>query len=80
MRFPLILDCGSCEPFKRGVHQVLMVTAGACCLYSALAWLHRPSTHLAVNFLLYGSLTGVEGYVVTTQHRGPPCTTPKSRS
>ena len=50
-----ILNPGHCEPFKAGVHGVLLATAAVCAAYNAAAWLKRRQRHLAVNFVIYSA-------------------------
>lgn len=49
-----ILNSGSCEPFKAGVHGTALGLAAVMGLYNAAAWLRRRERHLFVNALLYG--------------------------
>jgi hypothetical protein len=55
-----ILECGSCEPLKLGVHAGAFGLAAVMGLYNAAAWLRRRETHLAVNAVLYAMLTAWE--------------------
>lgn len=55
-----ILQCGSCEPLKLGVHASAFGLAVVMGLYNAVAWLSRRETHLAVNTVLYTALTAWE--------------------
>ncbi len=55
-----LLDHGSCEPFKAGVHAAALLLAGLCALYNTAAWLKRRQRHLAVNALVYGMAVWVE--------------------
>lgn len=50
---------GSCEPLKRGVHQVALGTAVVIGVYNGFAWALRREKHLAWNVLL----AAVVGYV-----------------
>lgn len=52
-----ILDSGSCEPFKAGVHGVALALAATCALYNTAAWIKRRQSHLAVNAVLYWTMT-----------------------
>lgn len=51
-----ILDSGSCEPLKAGVHGVAFALAATCALYNTAAWIKRRQSHLAVNAVLYWTL------------------------
>ena len=55
-----VLECGSCEPLKLGVHAVALGIAALCSVYNAAAWLVRREDHLAVNALLYAALIAFE--------------------
>jgi hypothetical protein len=55
-----ILNCGSCETFKAGVHGTALGLAAIMGLYNAAAWLRRREPHLAVNAVLYAALTAWE--------------------
>jgi hypothetical protein len=48
-----ILQRGSCEPFKAGVHGAALGLAVVMGLYNAAAWLHRRERHLMVNAAVY---------------------------
>jgi hypothetical protein len=50
-----ILQSGSCERTKAGVHAVLLVTLALCTLYNAAAWWARREPHLAGSAFLYGA-------------------------
>jgi hypothetical protein len=52
-----ILDSGTCEPFKAGVHGVVLALAATCALYNTAAWIKRRQSHLAVNAVLYWTMT-----------------------
>src|SRR5437667_3860870 len=52
-----VLQCGSCEPLKLGVHGAALGLAVVMGLYNAAAWLSRREQHLAVNAVLYAMLT-----------------------
>jgi hypothetical protein len=52
-----ILDSGSCEPFKAGVHGLAFALAATCAVYNTAAWIKRRQSHLAVNAILYWSMT-----------------------
>ncbi len=49
-----ILNSGSCETFKAGVHGTALGLAAIMGLYNGAAWLRRRERHLFVNTLLYG--------------------------
>jgi hypothetical protein len=54
MTLPLpILQTGSCEPFKAGVHGASLLLCGIMGLYNAAAWINRRERHLAINALVY---------------------------
>ena len=55
-----ILQRGSCEPLKAGVHGAALGLFAVMSLYNAAAWLSRHQRHLAVNTLLYSALIFVE--------------------
>jgi hypothetical protein len=58
MRTPLdVLKPGSCETLKAGVHGMALGLIAVMGLYNAAAWLRRRETHLAVNAVIYGTLT-----------------------
>lgn len=48
-----ILNSGSCEPLKAGVHGFAMGLAAVMGLYNAAAWVQRRQRHLAVNAIIY---------------------------
>ena len=52
-----ILQCGSCEGLKIGVHATALGLAALMGVYNAAAWLSRREQHLAVNAILYAALT-----------------------
>ena len=52
-----ILQRGSCEPFKAGIHGAALALFAIMGLYNAAAWLTRRQRHLAVNAVLYSTLT-----------------------
>src|SRR5262245_26766674 len=52
-----LLQKGSCEPLKAGVHAAALGLFAIMGLYNAAAWLARRQTHLAVNAVLYSTLT-----------------------
>jgi len=55
-----VLQCGSCEPLKAGVHGTALTLFAVMALYNAAAWLARREQHLAVNAVLYAALTAWE--------------------
>lgn len=55
-----VLQCGSCERLKAGVHATALGLAALMGLYNAAAWLSRRQTHLAINTVLYAALTAWE--------------------
>jgi hypothetical protein len=55
-----ILQRGSCEPLKAGVHAAALGLFALMGLYNAAAWLSRRQRHLAVNAVLYSALIVVE--------------------
>jgi hypothetical protein len=59
-----ILNCGSCEAVKFGVHAATLGLALVMSAYNAAAWLRRREQHLAVNALLYAALTALEQHHV----------------
>ncbi len=48
-----ILDNGTCERFKAGVHAVTLGLAAVMGAYNFAAWLRRREDHLAINALIY---------------------------
>ena len=60
-----VLQCGSCERLKIGVHGSALALAALCAVYNAAAWLSRRQQHLAVNAVLYSALTAWEVEHVT---------------
>jgi len=55
-----LLNCGSCEELKIGVHAGALGLAVIMGVYNAAAWLSRREQHLAVNAVLYAALTAWE--------------------
>ena len=55
-----VLQCGSCEPLKLGVHGAALGLAVVMGAYNAAAWLSRREHHLAINAVLYAVLTAWE--------------------
>jgi hypothetical protein len=55
-----VLEQGSCETLKAGVHATALGLAVVMGLYNAAAWLRRREPHLAVNTVLYAVLTAWE--------------------
>ena len=66
-----ILQRGSCEPLKAGVHAAALGLFAIMGLYNAAAWLSRRQTHLAVNAVLYSALIIVERS--TSRSTSPRC-------
>jgi hypothetical protein len=52
-----VLQRGSCEPLKAGIHATALGLFALMGLYNGAAWLTRRQTHLAVNAILYSALT-----------------------
>src|SRR2546428_13282863 len=50
-----VLNSGSCERLKAGVHGAALGIVALMGLYNAAAWLRRRESHLAVNALLYSA-------------------------
>lgn len=63
-----LLQCGSCEPLKLGVHAAALGLATVMGLYNAAAWLARRDRHLAVNTMLYAALILWEQHHVAHHH------------
>jgi hypothetical protein len=59
-----VLDCGSCEALKLGVHAATLGLAVVMSAYNAAAWLRRREQHLAVNAVLYTALIALEHHHV----------------
>lgn len=55
-----VLDCGSCEALKLGVHAATLGLAVVMGAYNAAAWVRRREQHLAVNAVLYAALIAWE--------------------
>ena len=55
-----LLNKGSCEPLKAGVHAAALGLFAIMGLYNAAAWLVRRQRHLAVNAVVYSTLTVFE--------------------
>ena len=55
-----LLQKGSCEPLKAGVHAAALGLFAIMGLYNAAAWLVRRQRHLALNAVVYSSLTVFE--------------------
>jgi hypothetical protein len=55
-----VLQCGSCEEIKLGVHAGALALAVVMGVYNAAAWLSRRQRHLAINAVLYAALTAWE--------------------
>jgi hypothetical protein len=60
-----VLDCGSCEALKLGVHATTLGLAVLMGAYNAAAWLRRREQHLAFNAVLYAALIALEREHVT---------------
>jgi hypothetical protein len=74
-----VLQCGSCEPLKLGVHGAALGLAVVMGAYNAAAWLSRREHHLAINAVLYAMLTAWEQKHVShhlAELRKPRATTP----
>ena len=52
-----VLQRGSCEPLKAGIHATALGLFALMGLYNAAAWMSRRQRHLAVNAILYSALT-----------------------
>jgi len=52
-----LLQPGSCEGLKAGVHATALGLSVVMGAYNAAAWLRRREPHLAVNAVLYAALT-----------------------
>ncbi len=55
-----VLQCGSCERLKAGVHATALGLAALMGIYNAAAWLSRRQLHLAINTVLYTALIAWE--------------------
>jgi hypothetical protein len=55
-----VLNCGSCEALKTGVHAAALGLAVVMGAYNAAAWLRRRQPHLAINAVLYTALAAWE--------------------
>jgi len=51
-----ILQCGSCERLKTGVHALALALAAVMGAYNAAAFLKRRQPHLGINALLYAAM------------------------
>jgi hypothetical protein len=61
IRFRLpVLEHGSCEPLKAGVHATTLALCVVMGMYNAAAWLARRERHLAVNAIVYAALIAWE--------------------
>lgn len=50
-----LLTSGNCEPFKAGVHGVVLALVALCASYNTAALLkRREGRHLAINAVVYG--------------------------
>jgi hypothetical protein len=52
-----VLQRGSCEPLKAGVHAAALGLFAIMGLYNAAAWVSRRQRHLVVNAIVYSTLT-----------------------
>jgi len=59
-----VLDCGSFEALKLGVHAASLGLAVVMGAYNAAAWFRRREQHLAVNAVLYTALIALEQHHV----------------
>jgi hypothetical protein len=59
-----VLNCGSCETLKLGVHAASLALAVVMGAYNAAAWFKRREQHLAVNAVLYAGLIALEHHHV----------------
>ena len=59
-----VLDGGSCEVLKLGVHAATLGLAVVMGAYNAAAWLRRREPHLALNAVLYTALIALEQHHV----------------
>jgi hypothetical protein len=55
-----ILESGSREGFKAGVHGLALSLVGLMGAYNAAAWLQRRQPHLAFNTIVYAALVFFE--------------------
>ena len=55
-----VLNSGSCEALKLGVHGAALGLAVLMGGYNAAAWLRRREQHLAANAILYTALIALE--------------------
>jgi hypothetical protein len=55
-----VLNSGSCEALKLGVHAATLGLAVLMGGYNAAAWLRRREPHLAANAILYTALIALE--------------------
>jgi hypothetical protein len=56
-----VLNSGSCEGLKAGIHATALGLAVVMGVYNGAAWLRRRQPHLAVNALLYTAFATWEG-------------------
>ncbi len=52
-----VLDSGSCEHLKAGVHSGGLALVALMCAYNAAAWMRRRERHLGINAVLYAAAT-----------------------
>ena len=55
-----VLNSGSCEGLKAGIHTTALGLAVVMGVYNAAAWFRRRQPHLAVNAVLYAALAAWE--------------------
>jgi hypothetical protein len=55
-----VLNCGSCEELKAGVHATALGLVAVMGIYNAAAWLTRRQRHLAFNAVMYAVLAAWE--------------------
>jgi hypothetical protein len=74
-----VLNCGTCEELKAGVHATALGLVAVMGLYNAAAWLTRRQRHLAFNALMYAVLAAweqqhVAHHIAEIRIRRPPVT------
>lgn len=70
-----LVERGTAEGFKCGVHLALFGLAVAALGYNAMAWSERRQFHLARNVVVYASFAAYEA-VMTMHHRECPTACP----
>jgi hypothetical protein len=60
-----VLNCGTCEELKAGVHATALGLVALMGVYNAAAWLTRRQRHLAFNAVMYAVLAAWEHQHVT---------------